>query len=148
MADREGPRVEIVDVVRRWESGNSQRRGRQHSQPERGRQCSAQQRRPSGRERADCRFLRVAQAGELFPVAMNHMDGVVNADPDRERRDDGVRDAQQRHGAQHTDEHEHDGTHRDDRQRRLAQRQVEEYGQDGKGRRNRRGDRLRLSLSD
>ena len=22
MADREGPRVEIVDVVRRWESGN------------------------------------------------------------------------------------------------------------------------------
>ncbi len=86
MADREGPRVEIVDGVRRWESGNSQRRGRQHSQPERGRQCRAQQRRPSGRERADCRFLRVAQAGELLPVAMNHMDGVVHADPDRERR--------------------------------------------------------------
>ena len=110
--------------------GREQWGGYQHSESERRRQRGAQQRRTGSREGPDRRFLRIAQSGELLPVAVNHVDRVVHPDPDRQRRDDRrdqcVGDVQQRHRAQHADEDEHDRPHGDDPQRRLAQRHPEE----------------------
>ena len=68
--------------------GRKQRRRNQHPEPERSGESRAQQSRTGGRERPDSGPLGVAQAGELLPVTMDHVDGVVHADPDRQRRDD------------------------------------------------------------
>ena len=78
-------------------------------------------------------LLRAAEAGELLPVAMNHVDRVVHPDPDRQRRDDRgdqrVGNAQQRHRAQYGYEHEYDRPHRDYSQgmgwRRVSQKKME-----------------------
>ena len=90
--------------------------------------------------------------GELLPVAMDHVDRVVHADPDRQRGDDRgdqrVGNVQQRHRAQNPDEDEHDRPDRYDGQRGPAQRHPEEDGEDAEGDRDGRADRLCLPVGD
>ena len=83
---------------------------------------------------------------------MDHVDGVVHADPDREggddRGDQPVGDVQQRHRAQDPDEDEHDRPDRDGPQGGPAQCDPEEEDEDAEGDGHRRADRLRLAGCD
>ena len=121
-----------------------------HSETQRRGKGRAQQCRTSGGEGLDCCSLGVAVQCVLLAVAVNYVDGVVNPYPNGESgdygRDDGVGYPQQRHGAQHPYEHEHDRPHCDERQRSLAHCHPEEDCEDDQGRRDGGGDSLSLPI--